>query len=129
MYKSIPDGFKVINATEGLKGFTIVSTSLMATQAAHGSPKTPHLWRDQKRRVLTLFCLPGLTRRYFRAGSLPSLATELRASESSAFTKCSRMSIKQPSVKKLLSTRPSVSLFPPLVLRSSPTPSSAPGKL
>jgi hypothetical protein len=26
MYKSIPDGFKVINATEGLKGFTHVST-------------------------------------------------------------------------------------------------------
>jgi hypothetical protein len=25
MYKSIADGFKVINATEGLKGFTLVS--------------------------------------------------------------------------------------------------------
>lgn len=28
MYKSIPDGFKVINATEGFKGFTHVSTLL-----------------------------------------------------------------------------------------------------
>jgi hypothetical protein len=27
MYKSIADGFKVINATEGFKGFTLVSTS------------------------------------------------------------------------------------------------------
>jgi len=27
MYKSIADGFKVINATEGLKGFTLVSWS------------------------------------------------------------------------------------------------------
>ena len=26
MYKSIPDGFKVIMAEEGLKGFTLVST-------------------------------------------------------------------------------------------------------
>ena len=55
MYKSISDGFRVINATEGLKGFTIVGTSLMDTQAALGSPKTPHLWLDQTRRELIFF--------------------------------------------------------------------------
>ena len=27
MYKSIADGFKVINATEGFKGFTLVSSN------------------------------------------------------------------------------------------------------
>jgi hypothetical protein len=32
MYKSIADGFKVINRTEGLKGFTLVSICFRSAQ-------------------------------------------------------------------------------------------------
>lgn len=40
MYKSIADGFKVINATEGFKGFTLVSykTHLLSNTKPPASP-------------------------------------------------------------------------------------------
>ena len=53
MYKSIADGFRVINRTEGLKGFTLVSICFRPAQPRAQQEIAAHL-SPQKRRAAKL---------------------------------------------------------------------------
>lgn len=53
MYKSIADGFKVIQRTEGLKGFTLVSICFCSAQP-HAGPEIASRLSPQKRRAARL---------------------------------------------------------------------------
>ena len=135
MYKSIGDGFGKIMASEGLVGFTLVSFTQVeefkVVLPVIGFSPNPFasttLFRESHEK-LSFFS--AVLTRCFRVGSPLSSDMVPRAFASSGSTKFSRMSSRaSPEKKTLSSIKLSVSRCPQLVLSSSLTSPSLPGKL